>query len=110
MTDTKICAYCRKTITRGTNICDYNWSKTVTHLECRGPYRNYLRRMETERDTCKRCGETKPISKFKRSKKAKKGYTQPCKACDSAKNKLGGQWLNTKHLDPYLTIPWTMAA
>ena len=61
-------------------------------------------------DTCHRCGETKPVSQFKTAKKSKRGYTQPCKKCDCAKNKVNRQDPGTEHLERYLRIPWTRAA
>lgn len=33
-------------------------------------------------DTCLKCGETKPITEFCKSKQAKRGYVKHCKACE----------------------------
>lgn len=104
MTETKKCEFCGAKVERG-KLSDYNWKQTKFCKPCRLSWR----RNKTKYDTCIRCGETKPTFRFKK-RETKKGYCQPCKACDARKNKVGGDVQNTKHLDPYLTIPWTRAA
>ena len=112
MNDVKNCEHCHEEMQRG-NLNASNWRTMKVHKHCKREW-DALRKRKAfgvKYDTCKHCGETKPIARFKQAKDSPKGYRQPCKACDCAKNKRGGKVVpDTSYLDRYLTIPWTRAA
>lgn len=109
MTDTKTCEHCHEEMQRG-KLSIPNFRNMKVHKHCKREWDAKRKREASgvKYDTCKECGETKPVARFKKAD-TKKGYRHPCKACDCARKKQK-KVPDTSYLDRYLTIPWTKAA